>query len=434
LRVVVVGAGFAGTAVTVALLRRFGDRPVSIALVERTGSFGRGIAYSTPDPQHLLNVPASGMSAVPGQPGHLLEWARRNGIAASREDYLPRGVYGDYVEDLLASADRGRVRRVPEEAVAVDDAGVTTRGGRRLDADAVVLAAGPSTPFDPGPLAAVHDHPSYVANPWDHDAVMALAGGTRVVVVGTGLTMIDVALSLTAAAGPEIVATSRHGELPRDHRRGAPAPGEPAVRPGEHATAAGLVAHVESLARRGGDWRAVIDSLRPVTQALWRELPPAEQAIFYEQHSRRWEVHRSRIAPEVAARVRELRAAGRLLVTAGGLGGVEPAGEQIAVRLGGERLLVDGLVNATGPAWDCRDGDSELIKGMLARGVAAPGPLGLGLRATAGGALIDDRGRVSDRLFTLGALLRGELWETIAVPEIREQAAAIADRLAGGTS
>jgi uncharacterized NAD(P)/FAD-binding protein YdhS len=127
----------------------------------------------------------------------------------------------------------------------------------------------------------------------------------------------------------------------------------------------------------------------------------------------------------------ELQAAGRLRVAAGALDDVRPAGERIDVRIGDERLLVDGIVNASGPAWDCRLGDSELIKGMLAAGTAAPGPLGLGLRATPGGALIDSGGRVSDRIFTLGALLRDELWETLAVAELREQAHAIAERIAG---
>ena len=166
-----------------------------------------------------------------------------------------------------------------------------------------------------------------------------------------------------------------------------------------------------------------------MTQQLWRDLPPAEKAIFVEEHSRRWEVHRSRMAPEVAERVRELRAAGRLRVAAGSVDDVQPAGDQIAVRVSGERLLVDGIVNATGPAWDCRHGDSTLIRALLAAGTVTPGPVGLGLRTAADGAVVDRDGRTSDRLFTLGALRRGELWETIAVPELREQAAALAERL-----
>src|SRR4051794_22469594 len=117
LRVVVIGAGFAGTATAVALPAAFRGRPVSVTLVERSGSFGRGIAYATPDPQHLLNVPAKGMSALAGAPDHLLDWAASRGLAVSAASYLPRNVYGDYLEDVLATA-AGGLRRESDEAVA----------------------------------------------------------------------------------------------------------------------------------------------------------------------------------------------------------------------------------------------------------------------------------------------------------------------------
>jgi uncharacterized NAD(P)/FAD-binding protein YdhS len=425
-RVVVIGAGFSGTAVAIALLRR-STGPISITLVERSGSFGPGIAYATSDPRHLLNVPAGSMSAIDGEPDHLLEWAHRRGIAADKESYLARGVYGEYLRDLLPN---DRLRRETDEVVGIDGSTVLTRGGLRLAADAIVLAAGISTPLDPGPVAAVADHPGYLADPWDQAAVTALAPRRRVLIVGTGLTMVDIALSLSDAPGREILAISRHGELARSHRADAGDPGEPAVRPGDHDTVTAIVAQVERRARETRDWRGAIDSLRPVTQQLWRELPLTQKAIFLEEHSRRWEVHRSRMAPEVAARVRALRRDGRLRVAAGAVDDVRPAGDRIAVDAGGERVLVDGFVNATGPAWDCRHGDSDLIRALLAAGTVTPGPLGLGLHTTAGGAVIDRDGRASERLFTLGALRRGELWETIAVPELREQATAIAERLA----
>jgi hypothetical protein len=129
-RVVVVGAGFAGTAVTVALLRGFPNLPMSIALVERSGSFGRGIAYATPDSQHLLNVPAGGMSAVTGQPKHLLEWTHGRGLDVTAATYLPRRVYGDYLEELLATTADSRVRREADEAVGLDGGAVVTAGSR----------------------------------------------------------------------------------------------------------------------------------------------------------------------------------------------------------------------------------------------------------------------------------------------------------------
>jgi uncharacterized NAD(P)/FAD-binding protein YdhS len=243
-----------------------------------------------------------------------------------------------------------------------------------------------------------------------------------VLVAGTGLTTVDIALTLSG--GPEIVAVSRHGLLPAAHAPCDPPPGPPAVHPGECATADALAQRVEAAAR-AGDWRAVVDGLRPVTQAIWRSLPEPERQRFVERHSRRWETVRSRMAPAVAERIVALRAAGALRVLAARIERVEPLrGDRLAVGLGdGRRLEVDGVINATGPAWDCRESDSPLVRALLADGLATPGPVGLGLRTDADGRL------AGTDVFTLGALRRGELWESVAVPELREQAAAIADAI-----
>ena len=428
-RVVVIGAGFAGTAVAVALLRRPDE--ISVALVERSGSFGRGIAYSTPDSQHLLNVPAGSMSALADVPDDLVAWAHRRGLGVAPGDYLPRSVYGDYVEDVLAAADGGRLRRVTGEAVRIERGDVVLADGERVGGDVVVLAVGLGAPPVLPALAAIEGHPGYVPDPWDFGAVTALAGSERVVVVGTGLTMIDVALTLSVDAGPEIVAVSTHGELPRVHAVEAEKPGEPAARPGEFATADALAARVEERARAAADWRLVIDALRPVTQELWRRLPLAEKEAFFARHQRRWEVHRSRIAPQIGARLRELQDAGRLRVAAATVASAQPRGERIALRLGAEAVIADGVVNAIGPAWDCRLGDNALLQHLLDSGTAIPGPVGLGLATTADGRLLDSAGRASEHIVTLGSLRRGELWETIAVPELRTQAAELAERLAG---
>ena len=327
-RVVVAGAGFAGVATCVALLREWrGARPLSLTLLERSGGFGRGVAYATPDPQHLLNVPAGRMSAIAGRPGDLLTWAAARGVAAEEHTFLARGVYGAYLEDTLTEAERrapGVLRRVTGEAVRVapgEPATVVTRAGEQLAADAEAAA-------------------------------------------------------------------------------------------------------------RGDDWRAVVDSLRPVTQTLWRALPDTEKVRFVQRHARRWEVVRSRMAPEVASRVRGLMADGRLRVIGADVEGIERRGDGLAVAVrerGGMCWLASGaVVNCAGPAGDLRRGDSRLVRTLLDDGLATPGPAGLGLRTADDGALVDHRGASAAPIYTLGSLRRGELWETFAVPELREQAAELA--------
>ena len=456
--VVVAGGGFSGATTAAALLRR-GVPGLRVTLADRTGTFGRGVAYSTRRHEHLLNVMAGRMSALPHEPGHFVAWARRAGHAVDAHSFVPRELYGDYVEAVLAEAERaappGALERIAGEVTAVTprpagagrpgprarpDGGrsgaLVSVAGRRLEADAVVLALGVSRPAPPPFAGPVAGHPGYVADPWDARAVERLRQARSVLVLGTGMTMVD--LALTLGGGPALTAVSRRGELPRAHRidPAAEVP-DPVVEPGPGLTADGLAAAVEAAALAAGrDWRCVIDSLRPVTPALWRSLPQREQARFVRRHARRWEVHRSRMAPAAAARIAELRRSGALCVQAAAIRALRPAaGGGIAAELEDGRTLEAGaVVNAAGPAWDCRRGEHALLRGLIVRGLAAPGPLGLGLRTAPDGALIDAAGRASGVLFTLGALRRGELWETVAVPELAAQSTALAERIAAVTA
>lgn len=452
-RVVVIGAGFAGSATAVQLLRAWQGGPLELTLLERAREFGPGVAFSTPDPRHLLNVTAGGMSALPDVPSDFLDWLHARDATAHAGTFAPRLAYGAYLRELLADAAArlpavATFERRDDEALRIVDARderpatVLTRAGAELTADAVVVAVGvnrPRTP--PGAADGLLDHPGYVADPWDHARIAALARHERVLIVGSGLTMIDVAVTLGGEQGaaPELIALSRRGVLPRAHRSTPPAHVTQFRPPLGPLTADRLAAHVEAAAlaevAAGGDWRSAIDGVRPHTQALWQGLALGEQARFLARHARRWEIHRHRMAPGVAARVRELRESGRLSLRAGSLQRIEPlSDEQIEVvyrtETGVERVRVGAVVNCTGPdPAPGADGDpllSSLIEDRLGRA----GPLGLGLDCGPDGELRDCDGHASTRLFTLGALRRGQLWETTAVPEIRCQAVDLGGLLA----
>jgi uncharacterized NAD(P)/FAD-binding protein YdhS len=456
---VVVGAGFAGTATAVQLLHAWRGGPLELTLLERSGRFGPGVAFSTPDAQHLLNVNAAGMSALPEAPNGFADWLHARDTYAHAGTFAPRIAYGAYLRELLdeaqaaAQARGGGVvafTRSADEAIRIRDDGdatlggpvsVLTRSAAELSADAVVLAVGVNRPRIPtGAAPGLLDHPAYVADPWDHARIAALARRERVLIVGSGLTMIDVAMSLCPdERGPALVALSRRGVLPRAHRAEPPhvvrpfrpLPGPP--------TADRLAAHVETAAlaevAAGGDWRSVVDGVRPYTQQLWQSLPLGEQARFLARHARRWEIHRHRMAPGVAARVRALRADGRLSLRAGSLQRLEPAvrgGIDAIYKTadGVERLHAAAVVNCTGPDPAPGAGGDPLLANLIEDRLGRAGPLGLGLDTGSDGELCDCDGRPSSRLFTLGALRRGQLWETTAVPEIRLQAADLARLLA----
>jgi uncharacterized NAD(P)/FAD-binding protein YdhS len=477
-RVTIVGAGVAGSLTAIGLLRRWSPtRPLALTLVERSGDYGRGIAYSTPDDQHLLNVVACGMSAYPVETDHFLEWVRGHGHPIDERAFVRRRAFGDYVAHQLslaeAAAGPGVVVRRDAEAVAIARGvgaplAVRTGDGDDLAADVVVLATGNSTPAPlPGAAASLDAHPGYLADPWDHARLSALGADDRVLVVGTGLTMVDVALTLGRGDGPRITAVSRSGELPRAHVPGGCETIAPVARPEEGPwTADSLAERVTDAAAACTDWRSAVDSLRPVSQALWRSLPPGEQERFMARHARTWEVHRHRMAPPVAARLEELRESGRLEVRAGTVGSVAPAnggidagtadahagraaaasrgaaaagtaGSDAAASRGGIAVEIDGrievfdaVINATGPDLNVRRAGDPLLSSLLDGGLATPGPHDLGLACAPDGSLPGSHGT----LYALGALRRGELWETTAVPEIRVQADRIAATIAAAAA
>ncbi|WP_435174722.1 FAD/NAD(P)-binding protein [Actinacidiphila sp. bgisy145] len=450
--VAVVGAGAAGTMVAIQLCeagRRRGFR-FELVLVDPAPEAGRGGAYATRDPRHRLNVPAGNMSCHPDDPGHFVRWLCRHGEPdVSPADFATRYRYGAYLADTLGQAviaARGtvRVRRLRTRVTGYAEAGAAARltlaDGGTLDADCVVLATGPAAPdagWAPGALAA---DPRFVADPWAPgalDALLAEGENGDVLLVGTGLTAMDLAMTLDRP-GRTLHAVSRNGLLPQAHAVAPlpPAPLPPALR-AEHTPdlplsrlRAAVHRHVGRTIRAQGDWRPAVDGLRPVTARLWTALTARERAEFLACDSALWNVHRHRMPPATAECVARIGRAGRLRTHRGRVvaAGEGPGGLAVTVAGGGARreLAVGWVLDCTGPG---RTAD-PLWQGLLAGGRAVPDPTGMGV-ATADGRLLSAHGRADRHLWTLGAPRRGELWETTAVPEIRVQAAAVAAAVFG---
>jgi uncharacterized NAD(P)/FAD-binding protein YdhS len=408
--VAVVGGGCSGVLVTRELLRNSDD---DVALIE-PGEPGGGVAYGHAQPWHLLNSRAGAMSADPDDPGHFVRWA-----GTTADAFRPRAEYGRYLRSVLdeaAVAHPGRLRvhraRVaaigPDGTVALDDGGV-------VHADHVVLATG-------GPAAARQriDHPGYVTDPWRPGVLAALPTDQPVLLVGTGLTAVDVALTLTVddRRTAPVVAVSRRGLLPLTHTADAAPPAVPSL--DDCATLRDVVRAVRTAAGEAGDWRPIVDGLRPLLDQLWTALTPGEQDAFLRHLARPWECHRHRMAPVVAARVLELRATGRLEIRAGGVAAWPGLADFAAV------------INCAGPG-RLPDAAGPLVGGLLAAGLARVGPHGLGLDIDAAGRLVGADGRAHDRLWVIGPLRRGARWETTAVPEIRAQARRLVTDLRAAT-
>ncbi|WP_229068236.1 FAD/NAD(P)-binding protein [Actinoplanes sp. DH11] len=428
----IIGGGAAGALAARTVLRRTNWRTVLISPESRPG---RGVAYGAAGPWHVLNSRAAAMSVDSADPGHLLRWCHAQGLPAEPATFLPRARYGDYLADQFAAAaatagDRLRrrlatataVRPEPGGFLVTDDTGGTTR------ADHVILAVG--NPASQRP-AAVTDEAyrsvEFVADPWAVGALDAIPADQPVLLIGTGLTAVDVALTLTSGGRrTPVEAISRRGLLPRAHPELPPPaadfdlPASARLRP--------LLRRVRQEIAAGADWVAVIDVVRTRADSLWAGLDDDAQQRFLRHCQRMWEVHRHRMAPPIASRVGDLLRDGALRVRAGRLTSVEPHPDGgLTVRVEGEQPRRYGaVVSCTGPG-SLPGAAGPLLGGMLRDGLLRTGPHGLGVDTDADGRVRDAHGRAQHGLWLVGPLRRGVLWEATAVPEIRGQV----ERLAG---
>lgn len=450
LTVSIVGAGFSGTATMIHLIRAAHDRSIRIMLIERGPEFGRGLAYSRSRYPYLLNVPAFRMSATTSDPDEFLRFARTRHPEATGEEFLPRSLYGDYLQDLLET----EIMRAPEtvqidrvrgeivDLMGVDDGAATLRfaDGRRLKADVVVLALGTPLPR----LSLISDGnikwPALRRTPWSEGK--SLTSGEKLLVIGTSLTMIDVvSAALDCQPQAEIHAVSRHGLVPPSQTAFRP----DALKAGDTlfesplTSIAGLVAIARQLAREaehcGGDWREVVTLLRRHAPALWANLPIVERRRFLRHVRAYWDIHRHRAPGAVLKRIEQARAAGRLFVHAGRLRSLAATEEGVRATWTDRdsrehRTLEFGeVVDCSGPDYDLTRTSDALWHALLEKGLAMPDDLRLGVRTGLRGALVRRDGSLCTKLYYVGPMLRADHWEATAVGELRTHAEQLAFHL-----
>jgi uncharacterized NAD(P)/FAD-binding protein YdhS len=443
--VVIIGGGFSGSALAIQLLRRVPD--LRLAIIDKHSTLGRGLAYASKYRCHLLNVPAGNMSALPDDAEHFLRWAREHHEASTQgRSFLSRSLFGRYVgsllEETVAEAGGAQFQRIQDEVLSVRQERslfrIFLRRGHDLTTQAVVLAIGnfPPANLKIHGLSDVSKH--YVPFAWSPDALKGIPRDGEVLLVGSGLTSLDLAVGLKSEGfAGRIHILSRRGLLPQRYQQTGPWAqywNEQSPR-----TIRGLLSLVRQEVKRaadaGVDWRAVIDVLRPVTAEVWQSLPPVERKRFLRHVRSYWEAHRHRVAPEIGDLVADLMHDRQLRVYAGRLTNYRERRDFAEItfqdRLSGKqrRLQVHRVINCTGSETDCRRIDDPLIMSLFAQGLARPDPLFLGLDVNEAGALLDVNGDASTSLYAVGPTRKGQLWETTAVPELRQQAARLAEVL-----
>jgi uncharacterized NAD(P)/FAD-binding protein YdhS len=452
---IIVGAGFSGTVLAANLLRQSPAAGADVVLIERSDAMGRGVAYAAHEFPYLLNVPAARSSADSRDPLQFLHFAQARIANVDGEDFLPRALYGDYLQDLLLKAEREappqvRLIRVFGEVTGISQA----HAGAQLKAqvaghdpilgDVVILALGnPSTPL-PGWANELHGHAGFRQDP--RDLPQTLTAQDSVLIVGNGLTMADAASALSRH--PERVPTlhtiSRRGLIPKtqasfhaDAMRG----GGEALLSTTHSlrkvlrACRELTCEVENL---GGDWREAVAFIRNLAPALWRRMPDAERRRFVRHLQVHWDVHRHRLPPQLTERIENLRRSGKLRIGAGRIQQIvaDKRRLRVAWRPRGSgataHMTVDLVVNATGPNYNIERTTDPLMVSLRAAGLISSDALKLGVRTARFGACVDAQGRAGEQLYYLGPMLRADHLDATAAAELRQHAEQLAAHLTRG--
>lgn len=415
----------------------------------------RGVAYGTNTPGHVLNVPAGRMSAFVDDEESFVRFARQRDSTVAGGSFVPRSLYGDYLDQILCEAEDSAgegtaleriVGQVVNISVSPDESCVSIdlSDRRRIETDRVVLALGNFAPSDP-PVGdrTFYSSSRYIRDPWAPGALDAVTPDDSILLIGTGLTMYDIALELEERGIREPMhALSRRGLMAQSHR----AHGHPPTYehlPRELKTGPATVldylravrSEIAKLTSQGGDWRDVIASLRPETPALWQALSNSERARFLRHLRPFWEVHRHRTAPETAEAIAQLLARGKLVVSAGRILSFDENANSVTATwrprgaTSKNQCSFTRVINCTGPTSDLSAAREPLVDTLVATGMLATDPLQLGLRVSDDGALIRADEKPSRVMYYVGPLLKARDWEATAVPELRVHAARLAESL-----
>ncbi|MEI7049399.1 FAD/NAD(P)-binding protein [Pseudomonas koreensis] len=456
--ILIIGGGLSGTMLAVQLLRLPGQR--RILIIEPRAELGRGEAYSAVELGHTLNGNAARMSVDPDNPDDLTQWLTAH-IAAGgwpesaeqnvpiSELFPPRGLFGVYVQQRLAEArvvgvqHGSTVEHVRAEVVDLqtdaDSVQMSLSNGQTLRGAYAVLATG-MFPAARTPQKESSGLNAAALDPWDVAAMRQLDPQSTVLIIGSGLTMVDAVVSLEQAGhrGP-IEVFSRHGLLPHV-RRQPPAWVDFLAEDQSIRTPRQLLRelrrHCREAIAQGIDWQAPLDTVRAHIGRLWSQATDVQRRQFVRHVRPWWESHHHRSPPLSAQLVERLQGEGRLRIQAASFKGLEPCAEggvSIRIRRRGdaETCLIHGaaLINSSGIEYDWRRVARPLPQQLLARGLVRSGPLALGIAAAIDGAVLNEHGQVANRLFAMGPPLRGMWWESTAVTDVASQAKALALRL-----
>ena len=453
--IAIIGGGFCGMMTAVYLLRS--ARPVNIVLINEGYPFGRGVAYSAHTEKYLLNVRAINMSAFEEEKYHFVQWLSHHPAYAHipgnilHNVYAPRKIYGDYLNDVWQKAlsekhSLANISVLPHKAINITEQGgvlsIHLDNNDTITAAYVVLATGNTAP---GHIFLQNSQflqsPKYYANPWKEESVKHVHDLKSILIAGNGLTMVDTVQGLLENGFKGTVYTiSPNGYKLIPHKYNLMVYDKIAQELPENISLKELFvlirAHAKALTKVGIGAQLVIDALRPFTQQLWQNFSLEEKKYFIRKLSHAWAILRHRLPLHIHEMMQLLRLQNRLIPIKGKIKDIIEKNGRVTVayfdatKKRESILKVGRVINCTGPENDIRHSANELLRNLSAANIIMPDELSLGINADAGtGAIINNKGEKSERIFTTGSNLKGILWENTAVPDIRSHTKKVAAHL-----
>jgi uncharacterized NAD(P)/FAD-binding protein YdhS len=438
-KIAIVGGGCSGVLMILSLLRHYPSR-CEITIFDSSEHLGHGVAYATQEAHHLLNVPAGRMGLWSDDHGDFFEWIQSEGLPAEASDFVPRMWFAKY---LLARLEDEKRKSSCLSSVAharVSILGVSreeARGWRLIDssgaehtADVVILALGLPNVSWPRAVAGIESTKASLpqslhVDSWSDQALKSVTPSSKVLLLGSGLTTVDTILSLRAkGVEAPITVLSRHGRFPISHFPDAPPSTAVLQSPLPKTLHEATKKFRELLLQHR--WDAAIDAFRPHISAIWSGFTPKEQDRFRRHIQPLWDIHRHRMAPKIWARINAQLNSGKLIVQAGRLRKVEPLGPRIVATIqprSGDALQIsefDSVINCTGFGTLDSKSYGGLLTQLVEQKTVTLDRTRTGVVTNGGNSL-----RIAEDMYAFGALLRAERWESIAVPELRQQASEI---------
>ncbi|WP_345830300.1 FAD/NAD(P)-binding protein (plasmid) [Pantoea sp. BRR-3P] len=447
-RVIIVGGGFSGTALAIHLARQ-SSTALQITVVEPRATLGGGVAYSTPEPAHRINVPAARMQLSGEEQGAFDRWFRNqpecsldsSAHCADGAVYPQRGMFGRYLAEQFAAAAKAHpqitLRHIQASAVAWEGEQLLLSNGEALQGDVLALAVSHPPPSLPRALRPFTSHPGLIANPWQHGVLDAIKPDASVAIIGSGLSMADVVASLgTRQHQGSLIAFSRRGQLSRDNLSGDWP--EWTLAPQIVPTARAWLHHIRAEVVRAAEqqlpWQRVLDQVRVQGQEIWQSLPLREQQRFARHLRSWWDVHRYRIAPQVSTVIRQRQQLGSLKVLAARLDNIAAKGDRLAIALrlrngSVETHHVDHLIVTTGPGHAALTASQPLLQSLSQQGVIRADQLGFGIDVDSHSHTLNREGQPNARLFVVGPAARARFGELMGLPQVADHAADVATQI-----